>query len=812
MTASCFHCELEVPKGSDFKLMLLDQERQFCCPGCLAIARTIADNNLQDFYKFRTTTNPTPVDLLPQEISQIEALDAPAVFDSISHSSDRGSQIELGIEGITCAACGWLIKRQIEKRDDVVAIEVNVTTRRALVTLTKEASLSAVVKAINSLGYKAFPFSEDLQEIHSAAENRSYIRRIIVAGLGMMQVMMFTTGLYLGEFQDISPEHAYFLYWVSGIVATPVVLYSAFPFYQNAWRSLKFGHLGMNLPVSIAIIIGYLASVYSLLAQQHVYYFDSVVMFTFFLLIGRYIEQRMRLKAILKQQNFKRLLPLSVNRINSDGSVSPVLVETIEASDKLVINAGDTVPVDGFLVSASAEVNEAILTGEFMPVLKQKDDPVISGSSNNDHGFIMRASRNLGESRLVELIRLQDSSEQLSSVSHTLADRVAHGYISILLLITFATAIVWWQLDPYQVFPVVLSLLVVSCPCALSLATPAAVAAATANLTDRGLMINSLESFQRLAKVSDVFFDKTGTLTLGKMSLLRTRTHQELTIERCNQLAATLETPSNHPVAEAFKQLNCEPVVGVDAQEVIAQGVKGIIDGAEYRLGNAQFTRLGTAHNTVEIPENNGSTESEKGKQNDLAIPLFLTRDDQLVATFYLSDQLNPTAPAAIQALKLAGLKSVLLSGDSQIACNAIADQLTIDTQFCEATPEDKRRFIQSAQTQHKTVLMLGDGVNDIGALRQADVGITMGSASHLAHTRSDAVLVTNDLAVVPEAIGLAQKLSVIIKQNLSWAIAYNLTAIPFAVAGLVPAWLAAIGMTSSSLIVVLNALRLRKE
>ncbi|TQV71642.1 heavy metal translocating P-type ATPase [Aliikangiella marina] len=799
----CYHCDLEVPEGSQFNTVVLGAQRAFCCPGCLAVAETICANGLEQFYQFRTEKSAKAEDLLPQELLEIEALDTPEILSAITENEDGLQTIELGIEGITCAACGWLLRTEIGQRDDVSKISVNTTTHRATLEFAQDARLSDILKNIHQLGYRAYPFSEDAQEAAIQQEDKRFVRRLIVAGLGMMQVMMYATGLYLGEYQDISSEHAYFLHSVSALLATPVVFYSAFPFFSSAWKGLKHGHFGMNLPVSIAILAGYFASMYSLITDGEVYYFDSVVMFTFFLLIGRFLEHRTRLKAILKQQNFKQLLPLSVQRLTPADKLETIPSAQIKEKDILLINAGAVIPIDGILVDQTAELNEAVITGEFLPVKKIKGDQVFSGSTNTGSSFYIEATSNPSESRLQKLIKLQQTSENLLSNKVSLADKIANFYVIGLLVLTVITSYIWWQIDPQNIFPVVLSLLVVSCPCALSLATPAAVAAAIAKLTDLGLMIKHRGFLNNLAEITSVYFDKTGTLTMSQMQLERTELYGKYSEKEVIAIAAALEQRSNHPIAQAFKNIQSEKLSIESDREVLSGGVSGIWNDKTFKLGKAEFVLDDLA--TITNKDQNKENEYEVGK-----VVIYLASEQQPVAKFVLADTLNPTAKKAIQSLHKQNKMITLLSGDTQRTCQAIAEQLAIERVIANSTPEAKLATISEAKSSGDKVLMVGDGVNDVGALAEANAGITMGETSYLSRTSSDAVLVTHDLTVLPKAISTAQQLNSVVRQNLAWAVTYNLFAIPFAMAGLVPAWLAAIGMTTSSLIVVLNALRLR--
>jgi len=803
MSSSCFHCGLDVPKNSNFSCEILAQQREFCCAGCLAIAETLEKNNLTDFYRFREKTSSKPEDLIPQELLELEALDTPFILDEISSQSDNIRTIELGVEGITCSACGWLIEKQLSLMPQVKKISVNVSTQRAQLVWAANAPLSDILKSLNKLGYKAYPFSEDAREESYNKVNKNYIKRLLVAALGMMQVMTYALAIYIGEFKDLTPEHRTFFHWVSGLVATPVVLYSAMPFFQSAYKNLKAKQLGMNLPVSIAILVAYFSSVYSLIFDGNVYYFDSVVMFTFFLLIGRFLEHRARFQALLKQQNFQQLLPLSVSKRNLDNSLTTISVSQIQQGDILVINAGSIIPVDGKLLENPAELNEAILTGEFMPVAKHIGDSLTSGSTNNSASLVMQVSQNLANSHIQTLISLQQDAEQMKPDSISLADKIAHWYVFGLLILVSLSVAYWWQVDPELAFPIALSVLVVSCPCALSLATPAAIAAATSQLSDLGLMIRNKTALSRFSNINQIYFDKTGTLTTGSMQLTEINSHSDLNSDLCFQIACQLENISNHPVAKAFHSDSTDTMKVEQLRETVGKGVSGIIDGQFYKLGNKDFVFERNEFSIKNLDTNPNQSDCFESK-------LFLVSDKKHIATFVLQDKLKTTADDCIHQLNNAHYSTTLLSGDSELSVANTAKQLNISHHIANTAPEGKLAIINRSQKNGEHSLMIGDGFNDVGALAAANVSITMANATNLSKTASDAVLVSSDLTVIPKTLSIAKKVNRIVKQNLFWAVLYNVTAVPFAMMGLVPAWLAAIGMSLSSLVVVLNALRLR--
>ncbi|WP_196137945.1 heavy metal translocating P-type ATPase [Aliikangiella sp. G2MR2-5] len=807
----CYHCALPTPAGDQFQYQVLGQQRNFCCPGCLAVAQTICESGQQDFYRFRSTNNSKIEEILPEELEQLKALDTPEIQSEVAESIGDQLKIVLGVEGITCAACGWLIKKQLGKLEGITSVEVNVSTRRATILYEKSTSLTMILTTLRKLGYRAFPYRDDLEEESAQKEERAYIRRLIVAGLATMQVMMFATGLYLGDYQDMAKSHAYFMHWVSGFLATPVVFYSASPFLKSAWKNLKFRQLGMNLPVSIAILAAYSSSVFSLLTDGKVYYFDSVVMFTFFLLLGRYFEHKARLTSLLKQQNFRRLIPLSVTRISNKGKKDSVPIKKIKPNDKVLVTSGAIIPVDGKLITSKASLNESVITGESFPVEKESGQTVYSGSTNAGGAIEIRVVKPLAESRLQQLVDLQQSSENISSDRVSMADKIASWYVAILFLIVIIAVYYWYHLlaQPEMVFPVVLSLLVVSCPCALSLATPAAIASATATMTDLGLMVRKKNTLSRLAEVERVIFDKTGTLTLGKYRIEKNHIFAKLSKDEVKLIACSMERISNHPVAQAFKlSSDLQPLEFDQIEEVIAGGIKANKKETEYLLGSKKFVLAEiTSEQAIQFESQTSALQSSSHSSSTS----YLLKNGKLIAAFELEDILNTSAKMAIDSLDKSGISQELLSGDAELTCRTLANQLNIKTTISQASPEDKLHHIEVLKNQRVKTLMVGDGVNDIGALKTSYVSVTMGGASHLSQTASDAVLISQDLNVLPTAIKLSKKLNKIIKQNLSWAVIYNLTAIPFAFAGMIPAWLAAIGMTSSSLIVVLNALRLRK-
>jgi Cu2+-exporting ATPase len=832
MYVQCFHCHLSHSKKTSIIHPIQEKAHFFCCLGCLGITQTLFENQLNDFYTFReydSNSLKKPSFLSFQALSEdekmsIQSYSVPEIMQTISHATkEKGiRRIELGIEGMTCSACGWLIEKSLMQLDSVVQIQVNVSLEKAILTWNVDSTLTHhlgdIFLALHRIGFKAYPYNEDARIASFKKTNQHYMQRILVSGLGMMQVMMYSLAAYMGVVQDISDEHLLLMYVLSGLVTTPIMLYSGQPFFISAWNSLKKREFGMNFPVSLAILMAYFFSFERLLMAFYKdnpiesIYFDSIVMFIFFLTIGRYLEHRARYHSIIKQTHFRSMLPLSVKRY-SNNQTEIVLISHIKKDDHLIISAGGFIPVDGLLMDQKAMVNEAIMTGEFMPVTKYLNDPLISGSSNQSEAFMMRVTQPFLKSHIHSLMQLQEKSFHLKPPSVFLADKVAHFYTLGLLIILSISSFFWWFFDPTQLINTGLAILVVSCPCALSLATPAAHASAMTQLSDLGLMIQNPNTLNELASIEHIVFDKTGTLTQGTISIKKIDVFNDDKKEDLLMIAHRLETLSNHPIALAFNIKEPMKYVSIfkdqplkEPKEIIGKGVMASINGDQYRLGSAHW---------IDEKKENVTHKNDYSITDDTStIIIYLSKNKKCIASFHLKDSLNAFAKPCIQALKtISSLKSIhLLTGDHLHSAKQIGKLLHIPHITANASPEKKSDFIQKIQQNNQKAMMIGDGFNDVAAQASASVSIALANSPYFSKNKSDAVLVSNDLTVIPQTIQLAKRVKHIIRYNFIWAISYNVIAIPFAALGWISPWLAAIGMSMSSLIVVLNALRLRKS
>ncbi|WP_038049977.1 MULTISPECIES: heavy metal translocating P-type ATPase [unclassified Thioalkalivibrio] len=807
----CFHCGLPIPGGANYPVQFEGRERPTCCPGCQAVAGAIIERGLGAYYHHR----PAPPGqagepLVPDELRELELFDTEAVQRSfVTPASDAattgGSRLEaaLILEGITCAACVWLNERHVQSLPGVIAFSINYSTHRArLVWDPERIALSAILKAIRDIGYHAHPYDPGTREKAIARERGLALRRIGVAALGMMQVMMLALAIWLGEDDAQHADLMQFMRWVAAALTTPVVFYSAIPFYQSAWRDLRQRRLGMDVPVSLAIIVTYVASLYAVLlgTGEHVY-FESVVMFVFFLLTSRYLELIARQHASQAIDRLDRLVPALAHRLDAGGQEEPVALGDLSPGDRVRVRPGESVPADGFVVQGRSTINRALLTGEPDPAPVAAGDEVVGGTINVDGPLIVEVRHVGAETTLAAIQRLLDRAQSEKPRIARIAETGTGWFVGAVLLLTALAGLVWYAwIDPSRALWVMVAMLVATCPCALALATPVALTATTGTLSRLGLLVTRGRTLEALARVDTVCLDKTGTLTEGRPRLVAQQDHVAPPPgQDWRTWAAALEAHSEHPLSRAFRA--AVPAPGVAAQAVHNEpgsGLVGQIDGREVAIGGRAMLSQ-TEPPAVEVPAD-----------SPLASPVWLVVDGQPVATFWLADTPRPEAAETVATLRARGLEVILLTGDRPEAGQRFAEHLGIDRFHGGLTPEDKLRHVRDLQAAGRTVLMAGEGINDAPVLAGADVSLAMGGGTRLAQTQADLVLTSDRLDRLPEALDQARRTTRIVRQNIAWAIGYNVVALPIAAAGLLTPWLAALGMSMSSLLVVGNALRLR--
>ncbi|MBE9609696.1 heavy metal translocating P-type ATPase [Chitinilyticum piscinae] len=800
--AACFHCTEPVAETAKFPVNYREQTHPCCCAGCQAIAQTIIDSGLGRYYDDRTDAatqaNPLPAEVL----EQIRLYDDEAMQRNfVDQSGEASREAHLLLEGITCAACIWLNEQHIGRLQGVQLVSINYTTHRARIRWNPaQIKLSEILEAIAAIGYRATPYDHARAEAAWQKRHKQAQFRLWTAGLSMMQVMMFAVPVYLAEPGDIAPQWLLMMNWASMLLTLPVVLYSSWPFYQSAWRDLKARRAGMDLPVTVGVLAAFIASLPPLLSGRGEVYFDSVTMFVFLLLGGRYLEMRARQRAGAATERLVKLIPAFTHRLSetADGQrLEEYPVSQLRPGDRVVCRPGEIIPADGVIIEGQTEVNEALLTGESTPICKAVDDEVTGGASNLLSPITIRVSEVGDHTRLAAIVRLLDRAMQHKPRLAQLADRISGWFVLILLLVAAATWWFWHLHDPIHALPITVAVLVISCPCALSLATPAALVAATGHLATHGILSHRPDSLEDTAQITDIVFDKTGTLTLGQPAL-----QEQIMLHgsphHARELAAALEATSSHPLAKALQQEGCTPAQ--DITYLPGGGLTGLIDGEPYWIGHPDFIRANCpAPEPAPLPYGGTGTV------------VVLASATHWLALFILQDQLRENAAAAISRLQQLGLNVHLLSGDNRQTVEHVAGLLGISKHRAAASPEQKLDYVQKLQQSGRRVLMLGDGVNDAPVLAAAEVSMAMGSGVDISHAAGDMVLLNNQLTGVVTLLALARKTRSIIRQNLAWALLYNAAAIPLAACGYVTPWIASAGMAASSLLVVMNALRLTR-
>lgn len=793
----CFHCGLPVPAGSAWQVAIDGAERAMCCPGCEAVAQAIVANGLEDFYRNRQS--------LPQGVAG-EVPDALKLYDTPEMAArftaaDGGGEATLSVEGIRCAACVWLIEKRLSQVPGLRAANLNVATQKLQVQWDAgQCKPSDVLQAVREVGYTAYPFDPIQHGELMRKDARTLFKRLFVAGLSMMQVMMYAVPVYMAGEDGIEPDMEWLMRWASLVLTLPAMFYSAVPFFKGAWSDLRQRALGMDVPVALGLAAAFIGSIWATVANRGDVYFDTVTMFVFLLLASRYLELVARRRAAGSLETLQHALPDSAWLLKDYPQVrdaTMVAAAQLRSGDVILVKPGEAVPADGVVIDGETAIDLSLLTGESTPQLRRGGEPIAGGAVNITAPVVLRVDKVAKDSTLASLIRLIERAGQGKPQIAQWADRVAAWFVAGLLLFAVAVFVFWSWHEPSRAWPIAIAVLVVSCPCALSLATPSALAAATDRLLKQGVLVMQPHVIETLHRASHVVFDKTGTLTGGRPALRDTALLGSIDERHALAVAAALEAASAHPIAQAFAGSDAG-MSAADLHFVQGQGIEGTVDGVRYRIGNASFVAA-LAGGSAPRGAMAGVTE------------VFLGSRDQWLARFSLADALKPDAAAVVGWFKARGKRVILLSGDAPEIVAQVAAELGMDEARGGMLPQQKMEFVQALQGEAAVVAMVGDGINDAAVLRAADVSFAMGSGAALAQSHADAVLLSGAIGSLLDAARAADRCMRIIRQNLGWATLYNLVAIPAAAFGLINPWMAGVGMSASSALVILNALRLQR-
>ncbi len=803
---SCYHCGSFILPSDSYEFELGGVRRRFCCSGCMAIAQTIHGEGLEVFYARRSQSADKPAAYLASNTipDSLAPYDDPSLLGRYTRPSGVDGDLEttLRLEKIRCAACVWLCEQHLRRIPGVKDVQINYVSQKVKVEFSPiHTSLARLLFEVERIGYEAWPFEPSLSIERSKKERRQLLTRLGVALLGMMQVMMYAWPSYMGD-SDITAEYDLLLGWTSWALTVPVMVYSAGPIFQAAWRSVTSFHkthlLGMDVPIALALALAFCAGTVNLATGSGQGYFDSITMFVAFILAARYVELLARQDAQGGAEALAKQLPATCERVpNYPASQKVEIVPVINCNpgEVLRVPPGDVVPADGILIECESALDESLLTGESKPIDKKIGDRVYAGTHNILNPMLMRIDAVGQSTRIAGIASLLDQALQAKPLMVSLAEKWAGYFVGFLLIAAFLASTIWWYVDPSRAWTVLVSVLVASCPCALSLAVPTAMAAAQGAVTKLGLLIVRGHVLEGLVNATDLVLDKTGTLTMGQPEL------KEVLIARAEfsradvlSLAASMEAGQKHPIALSLLRAAAAENLSLTALSKPVTNFlgRGLSSGI-YRLGSAAW-----------VGAQQIAQEGQYGQ-------VHLADDKGLIASFLFLDTPRAGLEKLLLASKSRKLTVHLVSGDDAATVAWWAHHVGIDHFKGACSPEDKYHYIERLQKEGRFVWAIGDGINDAPLLAVADVSIAVGAGAPLATAGADAILTANSLAPLATSLLLADKTQLIIKENLIWALVYNMLAIPAAMMGWVNPWVAGIGMSLSSLAVTLNAWRLRK-
>ena len=711
----------------------------------------------------------------------------------IRHHDDGTARLDLAVDGITCAACIGDIEGALTRLPGLLRARLNYSNRRLTVEWSDGALDPAnVLERLAGIGYRAYPFSANEAEDDEARQARWLLRCLAVAGFAAMNVMLLSVSIWAGNASDITPETRDFFHWLSALIVLPATAFAGQPFFLSAFRALRVRSLNMDVPISLGIFLALVMSVVETINHAEHAYFDSAVMLMFFLLIGRYCDLAMRRKTRSVAANLAALRAPMATRIDANGEATAVPATALRRGDVVLVRPGDRAPADGVVISGRSETDESLITGETARRIATRGSDIYAGTLNFSGALRVCVRAASGTSLLDEIERLVAGAVTQKARRRRLADRAAQFYAPFVHLTAFSTAVGWLIAGAslHDAIVAAISVLIITCPCALALAVPAVQVVASGALFKSGVLLNSGDAIERLADVDTVVFDKTGTLTLPEQSIVNAATIDPKLV----RMAARLALASHHPLAKVIASQcpGCGPLD--NAIETPGQGVSTVIEGAEARMGSPTFCGL--------------EAEAEAMRSGDPQASVIAFRHGDLGVVFLVRQALRADAKATVAALRERGLKIIILSGDRAGAVETAARALGVEEWRAAVKPADKIAFLEALKTQGRKTLMVGDGINDAPALAAADVSLSPITGAEIAQASADAVFLGERLAPVLDAIRIGKAAYAIMGQNLWLAVIYNLIAVPLAIAGLVTPLIAALAMSGSSILVTLNALR----
>ena len=795
---TCIHCNLPIPDGDLVVDEIAGEQLHFCCHGCQGVYRIINGAGLGKFYQQRDWQQ----EGVPEGVYET-AFDEELLAGHVVTHNETSAETALIIEGIRCASCVWLLEKLIVKVQGVEAIRVNYGTHRAQIRFNpKEVGPKDIFTSIGRLGYLPHPYTSGAAQQAAAKEQRSLLIRFGTAAFLSMQVMGFSFALYGGYFHGIDPGIRETIQYFAAAVSTPVVFYSGWPFFSGAMRSVRNKAPSMDLLITLGVVTAYSYSIYSMFAGGEVY-FDTAAMIITLILLGRLFEGSARNRSISSIDKLLRLAPESANLITGE-DIQLVASTSLQPGDLILVRPGERIPVDGKIHEGKTELDEATISGEPMPVPRQPGDTVLAGTLNLSYSIHLSVEKVAAESFIARMALMVEEAQNRKAPIQSLADKVATLFVPFVTLTAAATWLFWFFNDTQSTTALLnaVSVLIVACPCALGLATPTAVLVASGHAATRGILFRGGDILEMTARIGTIAFDKTGTLTLGKPAIVKILPAPGHSEESLLRIASQVENGSSHPIARGIIARAKAAGVHVGSthsvETIPGRGLRMKNSEGEVLVGSLAF--LEECH--VEVP----AIESEALTE------VYVSQAGHWVGTLLIADPLREEAAYAVEQLQKMGLNTVLLTGDRLATAQEVSNKLSISDFHTNLNPSDKAEWIRTHQVAGEKIMMVGDGINDAPALSLAEVGCAMAGGTDIALETSDLVLTRANLKRLFEAIYIARKSLLVIKQNLFWAFAYNMVTIPLAASGnLAPVW-AALTMASSSVIVVGNSLRLGRS
>ena len=790
--ASCLHCGLEVDEGSG-------AGAGFCCPGCEAAYGLVRGLGLERYYA-RRKLDPAVRAMKP------DAEGAPQDFASHAKTGDDGSStLHLMVEGLHCAACVWLIETVFSRQPEVMSARLNMTTRRLILKWRgKPEQADHLIQPVAALGYRVVPFDPALLDAETRGRERELLRALAVAGFAAGNVMLLSIAVWAGHYQGMGPATRDLLHWLSALIALPAIVYAGVPFFRSAFGALAARRVNMDVPISIAVLLAGGMSLFDTIQGREHAYFDSAVTLLFFLLIGRYLDQRACAKARSSAEHLLALGATAVTIIDSSGARRLLPPSQVASGMTVFAAAGERIAVDGTIATGTTDVDASLINGESAPVPATAGAHVFAGTLNLSAPITIEVSAVGEDTLLAEIVRLVETAEQGRARYVALADRVARWYAPVVHSLALATFLGWLLIGgaPWRdALLNAIAVLIITCPCALGLAVPVVQVVTSGRLLRRGILVKSGTALERLAEADTAIFDKTGTLTTGKLELIDPRSHDPDELA----LAAGIAAASTHPLARALSRAVPGAKVLPGIHEFPGRGLEAKTAKGEVRLGNKDWCGGGE----IDATNNTGKAAKENTRADGPEI--WLSRPATAPTRFRFSDTPRNDMATVVGLLKARGVAIEVLSGDGPGAVRALADKAGIDLWRATCTPTDKTDRLAELATQGHKVVMIGDGLNDAPALAAAHVSLSPSSAADVSQNAADMIFQGDTLAPVAEAIGMARRARSVIHQNFAMAFAYNALTVPLAVAGVVTPLIAAIAMSASSVVVIVNALRLNR-